>query len=62
VTQRIVRRAEQSFCQWPAARELRYRDVAVYVIVDEYLRARRLEVGTQTDMALIIARVIPEEL
>src|ERR1700751_3073262 len=33
----LVRRAEQSFADWPADRELKFRDVVHYLIFDEYV-------------------------
>ena len=58
----ILLRAEESFCDWPAGRELRFRDVVLYVIIDEYLRSHVGDLGTQTNMGKIVARVIPKDL
>ncbi len=61
-TKAILRRAEESFCSWPASHELRFRDVAQYVVVHEYLRSHKEHVGTQTRMATTVARTIPDHL
>jgi len=58
----VLRRAEQSFCEWPSGRDLRFRDLAQYVVIDEYLRSHAATVGTHTNMAKIVARVVPEHL
>ena len=58
----ILLRAEESFCDWPGGRELRFRDVVLYVIIDEYLRSHGANLGTQTNIGKIVARVIPKDL
>ncbi len=58
----IVRRAEESFADWPVERELRFRDVVHYLIFDEYMRAGQARAGTKTNMGDVVARIIPEEI
>ena len=58
----IVRRAEESFADWPRHRELRFRDVVHYQIFDEYMRQSEVHVGTRTDFGVAVARIIPAEL
>jgi hypothetical protein len=58
----ILRRAEQSFCDWPSGRDLRFRDLVQYVVVDEYLRSHVATLGTHTNLGRVVARLIPEEL
>lgn len=58
----IVTRAEESFADWPAQREVRFRDVVHYLIFDEYMRAGKARQGTRTNMGGVIARIIPEEI
>jgi len=58
----ILLRAEESFCDWPSGRELRFRDVVLYLVIDEYLRSHALTLGTQTNMGKIVSRVIPRDL
>jgi hypothetical protein len=58
----IVRRAEESFADWPRHRELRFRDVVHYQIFDEYMRQSEVRVGTRTDFGVAVARIIPAEL
>jgi len=62
VALQVLRRAEQSFCEWPVERELRYRDLVLFVLVDRYLRIHGNRAGTQTNMATVVSRVIPEDL
>jgi len=58
----ILVRSEQSFCEWPVRRQLRYRDVVHYVLVEEYLDSHRTLRGTLTNMGAVVSRVIPPEL
>jgi hypothetical protein len=58
----IVRRAEESFADWPRDRELTFRDVVHYQIFDEYVRQAEVRVGTRTDFGAAVARIIPDEL
>ena len=58
----IVRRAEQSFADWPVERDLRFRDVVHYLIFDEYMHAGKARAGTKTNMGAVVARIIPEEI
>jgi hypothetical protein len=58
----IVRRAEESFADWPVERELRFRDVVHYLIFDEYMRAGKARDGTKTNMGVVVARIIPDDL
>jgi hypothetical protein len=58
----IVRRAEESFTDWPVERELKFRHVVHYLIFDEYMRVGKARKGTRTNMGGVVARVIPEEI
>ncbi len=58
----IVRRAQESFTDWPVDRELRFRHVVHYLIFDEYMRGGKARKGTKTNMGGAIASVIPEEI
>lgn len=58
----LVRRAEESFADWPAERAVRFRDVVHYLIFDEYLHQGNAREATKTNMGAVVARVIPEEL
>jgi hypothetical protein len=57
----ILRRAEQSFCAWPSERDLKYRDVVQYIVIEEYLRTYGA-IGTQTNLVKVVAYVIPNDL
>jgi hypothetical protein len=59
-TRSVLLRAEQSFCEWPAERALRFRDVVSYIVVSEYLRDHRASPGTQSNMVNVVARTVPE--
>ena len=59
----VLRRARQSFCEWPGPRKLRYRDVVHYVVVDEYMRSHMSDFrGTYTNMRRVVANIIPYHL
>jgi hypothetical protein len=57
----ILQRAEASFAAWPIDRDLIFRDVVQYLVISEYLAAHAERGGTTTNMARIIAQVIPGE-
>jgi len=58
----IVRRAEESFTDWPVERELRFRHVVHYQIFDEYTHRGADRPGTRTNIGVVVARIIPEEI
>ena len=58
----IVRRAEESFTDWPVERELRFRHVVHYQIFNEYTRQGPARQGTRTNIGEAVARIIPEEI
>ena len=58
----IVRRAEESFVDWPSDRQLKFRDVAHYQIFDEYMRQGQVRTGTRSNIGVVVARIIPDEL
>ena len=58
----VLLRAEESFCDWPSGRDLKFHDVVQYVVIDEYLRSHVGHVGTRTNMVNVVARVIPQDL
>ena len=49
----VVRRAEDSFAAWPAARDVRFRDVVAYMVID-----RLIVDGHRTNMSAEVERVI----
>jgi hypothetical protein len=57
----VLRRAEQSFCEWPSDRDLKFRDLVLYIVIEEYLRSHAA-VGTHTNLANVVTRVIPDNL
>jgi hypothetical protein len=58
----VLQRVRQSFCEWPRRRELRFRDVVNYLVMDEYMHAHSTEVGTYTDMRRMVSSIIPSDL
>jgi hypothetical protein len=58
----IVRRAEESFADWPADRELKFRDVVHYLIFDEYTHRGTVREGTKTNMGVVVGRLIPDDI
>jgi len=58
----IVRRAEESFTDWPSNRELKFRDVVHYLVFDEYMRLANAREGTKTNMGVVVGRVIPDDI
>jgi hypothetical protein len=58
----IVRRAEESFTDWPAERELRFRHVVHYQVFDEFTHSAPGRENTRTNMGRVVARIIPEQL
>ena len=58
----IIRGACDSFTQWPAPRELRFRDVVRFLVFEEYTHSDSTHWWTKTDMGDVVARVIPEDI
>lgn len=58
----ILIRAEQSFDDWSADRSVKFRDVALYLLVDAYLAAHPGRGGARVHMERVVARVIPRDL
>lgn len=58
----VIVRAEQSFDDWAADRSLRFRDIALYLLVEAYLKAHPGRGGARAHMERVVARLIPREL
>lgn len=58
----IVRRAAESFADWPVERELTFRDVVHYQVFNEYMHQGAVRVGTRTNIGAAVARIIPGEI
>lgn len=54
----IVRRAEDSFAAWPAGRDVRFRDVVAYVLIDELVLGSYGR-PAPTDVERIVSAIIP---
>jgi hypothetical protein len=54
----LVNQAEESYCEWPRKRSLRYRDLVSYIVTYDLIRdgARG---GVQANVARVVARVVP---
>jgi hypothetical protein len=57
----VLRHAEQSFCEWPSERDLKFRDLVLYIVIEEYMRSH-VAIGTYTHLEKVVARVIPQDL
>jgi hypothetical protein len=57
----ILRLADDSFAAWPNERDLIFRDVVQYLVISEYLLSNSKRVGTTSNMARVVARIIPKE-
>jgi hypothetical protein len=58
----IVRAADQSFAQWPHERDVIFRDVVNFLIVNYIMLSHVRALGTQVDMVVIVNATIPEGL
>jgi len=57
----LVRRAEESFTDWPRDRELKFRHVVHYLVFYEYTLLDPARRGTMTNMGAVVAQVIPDD-
>jgi len=57
----LVRRAEESFTDWPADRDLKFRHVVHYLVFYEYTLLDPARGGTMTNMGAVVAQVIPAD-
>ena len=58
----IVRKAGESFADWPNWRDMTFRDVVSYVAIAEYMRSHPGRRGTNTNMRSVVAQIIPADL
>jgi hypothetical protein len=57
----VVQRAEQSFAIWPTEREVRLKDVAHYIVVNEYIETNGVR-GVESHFKKVIDKVISDHL
>jgi hypothetical protein len=57
----LVRRAEESFTDWPVDRDLKFRHVVHYLVFYEYTMLDPARRGTMTNMGAVVAQFIPED-
>jgi|SRR5215472_493219 len=58
----LVRRAEESFADWPVDQDLKFRHVVHYLAFYEYTLLDPARRGTMTNMGVVVAKVIPEDI
>ncbi len=58
----VLERAEQSVSDWDTDRDLRFFDVVLYVVSDDYLRAHPERHGARSRIAQTVGRVISRHL
>jgi hypothetical protein len=54
----LVHTVQETLGEWPSHRECTFRDLAVYLLVSDFLRSR-CTTGTQIDMQRVITKWIP---
>jgi hypothetical protein len=54
----LIDRAEESYCEWPTKRPLRYRDLVRYIVIDDLTR-QSARGGVRANVAAVVARVVP---
>jgi len=57
----LIRRAEESFTDWPVERALKFRHVVQYLVFYEYTLLDPARRGTMTNMGGVVAQVIPDD-
>lgn len=57
----VVQRAEQSFAIWPSEREVRLRDVARYIIINEYIETYGVR-GVGSHFKEVVHKIISDNL
>ena len=58
----LVRRAEESFTDWPVDRDFSFRHIVHYLVFYEYTLQDPARRGTMTNMGAVVAEVIPEDI
>src|SRR6516162_9117248 len=58
----LVRRAEESFTDWPVDRNLQFRHVVHYLVFYEYTLLDPARRGTMTNMGTVVAKIIPAHI
>jgi hypothetical protein len=58
----IILEADRSFAQWPAERDVIFRDVACFLLLNHLLPAHSKTLGVQANIAAIVAAAIPLRL
>lgn len=58
----IVLGADRSFAQWPTERDVMFRDVASFLLMNQLLPAHSKTLGVQANVTSIVAAVIPLRL
>jgi len=58
----IVLGADRSFAQWPTERDVTFRDVVSYLLMNQLSLAHSKSLGVQANVTAIVAAVIPLRL
>ncbi len=58
----ILERAQESFAEWPARRELTFCDVVHYLSVTEFFAAHQRQQWTHSNMTSVVASLVPHDL
>ncbi|HJR71600.1 MAG TPA: hypothetical protein VKA43_16270 [Gammaproteobacteria bacterium] len=58
----IVLEADRSFAQWPTERDVTFRDVVVFLLLNQLLPADSKTLGIQANVTAIVAKAIPLRL
>jgi hypothetical protein len=62
VARSIVLEADRSFAQWPTERDVTFRDVVVFLLLNQLLPADSKTLGVQPNVTAIVAKAIPLRL
>lgn len=62
VARSIVLEADRSFAQWPTERDVTFRDVVVFLLLNQLLPADSKTLGVQANVTAIVAKAIPLRL
>ena len=58
----VVLEADRSFAQWPTEREVTFRDIATFLLLNQLLPAHSKTLGVQANVSAIVAATIPLRL
>ena len=62
VARSIVLEADRGFAQWPTERDVTFRDVVTFLLLNQLLPAHSKTLGVQANVTALVATVIPLRL